>query len=340
MKYLLFSPGLSQTIAIARLLKKHFGKEAYLIGMPCSGERATRTTSLYDQVEFSFSRSVLDSADCVIPTGSVSTDLYCRLRPTFAIGAISFGAENLRASNKAWSLRLAESLAIPVPRSWYAFAELPGGNSPYFCKPVAELNRGLRCFVKNKALVPAKIREGDYVYQEFIQGQGTYGFAFLAERGEVIARQQHFEKRSYPRSGGSASVIEPYCSERLEDYAGRFISAMNYTGWGLVEFKHCPVRNDFVLMELNAKFWASLEFTLRSNAKFTELLFQFNGTAQPPEGLVWPARLCAAGAGEIVRSWRELQRYPWVTEPGDGRLCGSHFCPKFIKGVFRRGPNA
>ena len=48
---------------------------------------------------------------------------------------------------------------------------------------------------------------------------------------------------------------------------------LKYSGWGLIEFKYCPKRKDYVFMEVNAKFWASIEFTLINNPAFFFKLF-------------------------------------------------------------------
>jgi hypothetical protein len=73
----------------------------------------------------------------------------------------------------------------------------------------------------------------------------------------------HHEILSTPVHGGSAVAVEAYESTRVQELARRLIADF---GWGLVEFKPCVRRGDFVLMEVNAKFWASIEFTLRGGS--------------------------------------------------------------------------
>src|SRR5690606_3951178 len=116
--------------------------------------------------------------------------------------------------------------------------------------------------------LPAFVRSGEYLFQESIMGEGTNGFAFLAQKGEVLVSAQHHELLSMPRDGGSAVLIRRIAEPRVDELSRRLLAHLRYDGWGLVEYKYCPRRRDYVLMEINAKFWASLDFSMRMEPGF------------------------------------------------------------------------
>ena len=69
------------------------------------------------------------------------------------------------------------------------------------------------------------------------------------------------------------------------------INEINYSGWGLAEFKYCPKRDDFVLMEINAKFWVSCDFTFRNNPEFLKLLFGIDAKSENIKKMVFLDRV-------------------------------------------------
>jgi predicted ATP-grasp superfamily ATP-dependent carboligase len=148
------------------------------------------------------------------------------------------------------------------------------------------------------------VRDGGYLFQEVIEGPSVIGFGFVADRGTVLASSLHHEMFSFPQDGGSAVVVEAYESARVEELARRLIEDFQYSGWGLVEFKPCPRRQDVVLMEVNAKFWASIEFTLRTCPLFAHLLFGLRTKAEPIQRMIWPSRLLRNGILRIPANLR------------------------------------
>jgi hypothetical protein len=134
----------------------------------------------------------------------------------------------------------------------------------------------------------------------------------------VVASSLHHEMFSCPHFGGSAVTTELYESARVEELAKRLIAEFQYSGWGLVEFKPCHHRQDFVLMELNAKFWASLEFTLRTRPLFARLLFGIESEGEAIRRMIWPARLlrtglarCPAGLARSLPATRSRELLTW-----------------------------
>ncbi len=331
---LILSPNLSQSIAIARLLRRHC-PDIYLIAGVVSGEHFHKS-SLYDEVvDINFSNLGRFKNTVIIPTGAISMLSLCKIKKYFKVGEVEFSPKNLRVGDKNWMLELAKKLSIPVPKTWYIYQDIPKGTEKVFYKPKQEAGGSLRKMAKNPSLVPIQAQGDDYLFQEYIDSPGTYGYAFIAKNGKIICSEQHFEKHSAPKYGGSASIIETFDDARLTQYSNKMIKELNYSGWGLVEYKFCPKRNDFVFMEINAKFWASIEFTFRQNPCFSKMLFGLEVQPAKQNGLVWPARLLSSEPIGFLKSFHDIRRYPWIVEPNSIRMIVASLVPKRLKAIIK-----
>jgi predicted ATP-grasp superfamily ATP-dependent carboligase len=110
--------------------------------------------------------------------------------------------------------------------------------------------------------------------QNRIQGSGV-GIFLLARHGDILARFAHRRIREKPPSGGVSvlceSILPP--SEAL-DAASRLISAIGWHGVAMVEFKWDAEENRPKLIEVNARFWGSLNLAIRAGVDFPFLLYQ------------------------------------------------------------------
>lgn len=208
----------------------------------------------------------------VIPTGHASTQ---RL---LAAGDIefdhfSFRQESQTLSDKATALEVAHAAGVPIPETWHSPEEVPAEVTRVFYKEAAEAGGGRRGLMSREQL--HTLGTG-LIYQEYIDSPGTYGVAFVAHDGKLLVSHSHHEMTSFPRLGGSAIAIRRFESDELLRSTAAIVTSTKYSGWGLAEYKWCPRRQRFVFMEVNAKLWASLEFTFRSEPKFLQLL-----TGQP-----------------------------------------------------------
>jgi hypothetical protein len=335
-KYLILSPALSQSIAIARLLRRHKPGIRLIAGVS-KNERFKNDSGLYHEVrivDYNDPRSI--EADTVIPTGALSTKYLCKMQSCFNIGGVTFKADNLKVFDKNRIVNFVKELSIPTPTTWSCFEDIPDEISAIFYKPSREGKSGSRKMTQKKYDIPLHVRGGNFIFQEYIPTLGTYGYAFIAQDGKILCEQQHFEKRSVPRSGGSAAIIETFYDKRIERYSRLIISKLNYSGWGLVEYKYNPKSKDYVFMEVNAKFWASLEFTFRQNPCFAQSLFNIKTVPTNDKGLVWPARLLASGLDIAMLSIIDLIRYPSIFEPNGFRVVISRWIPSSVKGFFKR----
>jgi len=313
-KFCILSPWLDQSLTIASFLKSYFPMST-ILGVTLNGEMSETGYGIYKRV-ISVNDFDFESTDTiVVPTGARSTRLALQ-RGDVTLGSITLTQNALRVYDKAWIIAVASSIGIPTPLTWQDLADVT--SYPLFYKQSQEWGGGARGIAKDESNVPLIDRD-KLIFQEFIASQGTYGVSFLAEHGRILTSYTHYERESLPREGGSAVIIENFSDSRLLDYTQRLLRLLDYSGWGLVEYKYCPRRKDFVFMEVNAKFWASCEFAFRNNPMFLKLLFDIDSKETPVQRMVFIERAIARGIPFFVRhlhvffSGSALQVYPgWI----------------------------
>ena len=124
---------------------------------------------------------------------------------------------------------------------------------------------------------------GPTMVQEFIPYNGAYGVSMLFNRGEPRAIFTHKRLRQYPESGGPSTLRESVRYPEIEEYATRLLKKINWHGVAMVEFRIDARTNEPKLMEINPRFWGSLELAVVSGVDFPYLLYQMaiNGDVEP-----------------------------------------------------------
>ena len=110
--------------------------------------------------------------------------------------------------------------------------------------------------------------------QKRIQGPGV-GIFLLARNGDVLARFAHRRIREKPPSGGVSVLCESIRppAEAL-DAASQLISVQGWHGVAMIEFKWDEVENRPKLIEVNARFWGSLNLAIQAGVDFPFLLYR------------------------------------------------------------------
>ena len=204
------------------------------------------------------------------------------------------------ARDKARTLRLAEELGIPIPRSRRigpderAEALDVVSSWPAVVKPVesrALLNGTLRALEVSYArdrdeLSACMARIPDDVtilVQELCRGEGV-GVEVLADHGNVIEAFQHRRLHEVPLTGGASSYRESVALDpALLDATERLMRATAWTGLAMVEFKVGP--DGPRLMEINPRIWGSLPLSLAAGVDFPARMAALHlGLSQPVDG--------------------------------------------------------
>lgn len=269
------------SIALARFIRKEL-PAVHLIGHV---ERAIRYAKYYGVFDAFIAGEPLRetllkrSFDQVIPVGGRSVLEVAATRPEMAV--LSPMERLISCFDKRLTIELANHAGVPAPRTQALtrLDKLVEGQLSFPCvvRPAHEdvSTKAVR-YCANMAetrwaiAVMLKALEKDGVgilVQEFIDGPG-HGFFALLDHGKPLRIFMHQRLREYPPTGGPSTAAAAFYSSRLEDLGLRLLSALEWHGAAMVEFKYDIHRKDFFLMEINGKLWGSLELALQAGVNF------------------------------------------------------------------------
>jgi predicted ATP-grasp superfamily ATP-dependent carboligase len=196
-----------------------------------------------------------------------------------------------RASDKRFVARAAESLGIEVPRRVTLVdprdretVDMAALSYPLVLKPsrsVVEAGAhrqklGVSYAANRQELEVRLSRLPDAAYplqlQQRIVGPGCGVFVLLWE-GDTLALFAHRRIREKPPSGGVSVYRQSIIPEpELVDQATRLLRFLEWTGVAMVEFKRDAKSGTPYLMEINGRFWGSLQLAVDAGVDFPALL--------------------------------------------------------------------
>ncbi len=195
-------------------------------------------------------------------------------------------------SDKCLLMKTAQSLKIPVPKTWYVedrnklsfnLEDVPypivlkPGNSWLFHQ--GQWSRAAVRFANNPA--EAKhILDSDWAFkdhpfmiQETIAGHGAGVFA-IYNKGKALAFFAHKRLREKPPGGGVSVLSQSVSIDPAQQAIARqLLDTAKWHGVAMVEFKVSPDDTPY-LMEINTRFWGSLQLAIDAGVDFPAMLFQ------------------------------------------------------------------
>jgi predicted ATP-grasp superfamily ATP-dependent carboligase len=112
-----------------------------------------------------------------------------------------------------------------------------------------------------------------FMVQEFIPGTGA-GLFCLYNKGEPVTFFAHKRLREKPPQGGVSVLSESVAvDETLKGYAMQLLDHVHWHGVAMVEFRVTPEGTPY-LMEVNTRFWGSLQLSIDAGVDFPRLLVQ------------------------------------------------------------------
>jgi predicted ATP-grasp superfamily ATP-dependent carboligase len=110
--------------------------------------------------------------------------------------------------------------------------------------------------------------------QEKVIGPGT-GLFTLFQDGRHLALFSHQRLREKPPSGGVSVVCESVALDgEMVDAAQKLLAAVDWQGIAMVEFKRDIRDGKAKLMEINGRFWGSLQLAIASGIDFPVLFLR------------------------------------------------------------------
>jgi hypothetical protein len=310
-KALVINPIGDQCIAIHKRLRKT--QEMIICPLILNNNTGDANNASLNNQNQLIIKEAIKNHDFVLPMNASAMEAVLNSVESFSFGGIEMNSDCLKCSDKLYILEKAQSLNIPIPKTYTN----PNGlyKFPVFYKEKSEKNGGGRGILYNgQALKRLDIEK--LIFQEVIKGSSTYGYSFIAKDGKVLAQAMHKEILSYPFSGGAGIILSNFENEKLETYSKKIIKNLKYSGLGLVEYKFCKRRQDFVFMEINSKVWQSIEFSLRSNPLFSKLIFGIEENEDKPKKVFFTNRLVRL-KGELFHAIPfilDILTAKWITE--------------------------
>ncbi|WP_447979324.1 carboxylate--amine ligase [Candidatus Nitrospira bockiana] len=169
------------------------------------------------------------------------------------------------ASDKGKTMALAASVGVNVPKTYTGVDEVE--EYPVVVK--GRTGSGNVRYVNSRQELEGMDTSGSLV-QEYIPGEG-YGFFALFRAGEPRATFMHRRLRQWPVTGGASTLAESYYDEGLKSQGIRLLQALNWHGVAMVEMKRDARDGRFKLMEINPKYWGSLDLAIHAGVNFPYL---------------------------------------------------------------------
>jgi predicted ATP-grasp superfamily ATP-dependent carboligase len=289
---------------------------------------APRVPSLAGSSRYSFSESAVASAldepeqfvsevshlierwriDTLIPITEASLLALLPERESLGVQIPWPDADTFRAiSDKKALLATAARLGIAVPQQLVLSSQAEAGaldaallEYPLVIKPSRSVGEhegqrvslGVRHVAGADALRANLSELGEAAYplllQQRIVGPGT-GIFLLIWNGKVLATFAHARLREKPPSGGVSVYSESVPADaELVERSRALLEQMHWCGVAMVEFKRDASTGTPYLMEVNGRFWGSLQLAIDAGVDF-------------------PALLVAAASGETVAATTEYR---------------------------------
>jgi len=263
----------------------------------------------------------------ILPMTELSTSTVLRHREEFESLRVPFGELTaFDALNDKWRLlKLAQQLNLPIPKTQFvreisSLDELCKGlKFPAVLKPyrsmISSHGRWIATSVQYaRSMEELKEIAARYEYfsqhpfmiQEYISGQAE-GVFVLCDHGKPIVFFAHRRLRERPPTGGVSVLsesIEPN-PEALR-VTRAILETVEWHGVAMVEFKVSAEGTPY-LMEVNGRFWGSLQLAIDAGVDFPWLLYQM--AIGKNLGKVKPyitGIKCRWLLGDVVSLWKVL----------------------------------
>jgi predicted ATP-grasp superfamily ATP-dependent carboligase len=276
------------TLGLARHLKSN-GWDVWCIGNPHSENRFSRYFKYipFSQGEIgddiSFLRELLrkNGFQILLPVGASSVNFFSHQRSNFSdLTSIALTEHEsiLSAFDKLKMTELAKTLGLKIPTTFTASQWKSGDCNfaeDFIIKSRNEFSPGVQTkYFSSRTdgeIFLSSVNDevtNNLIVQERISGSGEAFFG-IYNRGQLLTGYTHKRIREMPLSGGSSTCAEiTMCSDTF-DYGKSILDSLNWHGAAMVEFKRDIDSKELYLMEINPKFWGSLELGISHGVNFS-----------------------------------------------------------------------
>ena len=231
------------------------------------------------------------------------------------------------ARNKKSIIKKAQELDIPCPKTWFIgdIGEVERIAKeiqyPAVIKPQVSFGSYGIKRVRNEKELVSKYKEVHTIYplpliQESIPQEGeAFGVSALFNKdSELRAVFVHKRLREYPVAGGPSTLRESVKNPKVQEMGLKLLKALNWVGVAMVEFKVDPRDGEPKLMEINPRFWGSLQLAILSGVDFPYLIYRMvkEGDIEPILDYKIGVRCRWMFPGDFLHFFSNLRRFRWT----------------------------
>ena len=245
------------------------------------------------------------------------------------------------AYDKRLTYRLAETLGLAAPRTWYPgngeVSEL-GVRFPAILKPAVKTSLNPLTVAKawrvdSPGELEARFAEAstfvppeEIMIQELVPGDGgqQLSYAALCGDGSVLADIVARRTRQYPPDFGRASTfVESIAAPEIADVGRRLLTAMRFDGLVEVEFKRHP-DGRLLVLDVNPRVWGWHTLAIAAGVDFPFLAWEHAQGRTIRFARAEPGRRWVRLSTDVPTSVREIVR---------GRLSARSYLRTLLGGV-------
>lgn len=233
--------------------------------------------------------------DWVFPVTEITSQLVLQNKSCLVGAKIPFAEYDtvMMLADKGRLMRLGQSIGVPIPKTqFYERAAEVDTDSisdfPVVIKPVVShifrgndwLSTAVEIAHTKEQLVDCLANSewlSDYPFmlQEYIDGHGQGVFA-LYDRGKPVAFFAHRRIREKPPGGGvSVLCASAPLDKAIKQDAKKLLDAADWHGVAMVEYRVAKDGTAY-LMEVNTRFWGSLQLAIDAGVDFPTLLYRIS----------------------------------------------------------------
>lgn len=234
-------------------------------------------------------------------------------------------------SDKEAVLATAATLGIAVPQQWtwdgIGTAPIAATDFPIVVKPARSVAGGdgerRKVGVRyahdarqlGEAIADLGPGAGPFLLQSRVDGPGV-GIFLLRWQGNILASFAHRRLREKPPSGGVSTLcLSVPAPPSLLQRSMALLETLGWNGVAMIEYKHDQRTGQDYLMEINPRFWGSLQLAIDAGVDFPWLLLQAaTGSAVAP-----------------VTAWRAGRRSRWWWGEIDHLITRLRHSPAFLE---------
>ena len=238
-----------------------------------------------------------ESIDIIIPTSESTIYALNTVRNNITANCLIACPESAKfdsISNKFELFKKAEKCGVPIPKT--IFIENKNDlcakihqvtNYPVVIKPGKSKFRKGNGYISSSVKYAGSEAEILEIYretevlnypsmiQEKIKGPGT-GLFTIFDKDKHLVLFSHQRLREKPPSGGVSVVCKSIdIDEEMVEASQKMLSSVNWPGVAMVEFKKDIRDGKSKLMEINGRFWGSLQLAISSGVNFPRLLIDY-----------------------------------------------------------------